>query len=587
MRTTWVSMLGVAGILSGCAVDVAPASPDGRDEVGLSAGKADGSDFDDCELEAVVHWVNDPATDAGTLKDAGVHGRAAANIIDHRNGPDGMFGTADDQLFEDIVQIDDVYYVGPAAIRQLVAAVEDRCVDPGLGSIEVVFSPQPYFRSHLVRTANLIDDAQRSVDVAMYSFGDHGILESLRRARERGVSIRVLFDTASQHRSDPEGTLSATLEDMGIEVRWINKIMHHKLAIIDGVRTDADDPMDGVLVTGSGNWSHSAGTKYEENTLFVRRNPELLLRFQREFNHLWEHSRELEWNESIEYFESVPIAEDSIAGSDDPAVDAVFTSANFRTYLSSRYGHTFSARRGERHVAERMVEIIESAERSIHVASGHLRSRLIAEALLRKAEESPSIDIRVYLDGQEWISQWYHDQQMRELDGCLAEAVTDNDVEDCMYGGLYFSYEMHRRGVPIRFKYYSYRWDYHYAEQMHHKFFVVDGRMLVTGSYNWSDNAETNTMENVVIVDGERYPDLVQAYEAEFERMWVTGEGLYDPMLEEIRNGTGDVDIVFEPMSLDWAQIDGLKDAIRAACPDVDTAEYRNDPPAHRTCDRG
>lgn len=586
MRARLVCLLACAGALAGCAAETAAGSPDGRDDVGLTAGKADGTEFNDCELEGVVTWVNDPGTTVEILKDAGVHSRAAGNIIEHRNGDDGAYGTDDDRPFEDIVQIDDVYYVGPVAIRQLVDAIADRCVDPGLSDIEVVFSPKPYYSSHLVRTANLIDDAERSIDIAMYSFRDNGIKDALGRARDRGVSIRMIFDSASEHRTDPDGTLSATLEDMGIEVRWINKIMHHKLAIIDGVRAEGDDPAAGVLVTGSGNWSHSAGTRYEENTLIVRRNPELLLRFQREFNHLWEHSRELVWNEAIEHVTSVPITDAMIT--DDPAVDAVYTSANFRTYYSSRYGETFSAVRGERNVAERMAEIIDSATSSIHVASGHLRSRLIAEALMRKAAENPSVDIRVYLDGQEWISQWYHDRQTRDLDRCLAEAEDDRDREDCMFGGMYFSYELAQQGIPTRFKYYAYRWDYSYAEQMHHKFFVVDGRWLVTGSYNWSDNAETNTMENVVILDGDRYPAVVQDFEDEFERMWATGEseGLYDALLADVRTGTGPMDIVFPPMALTWEQVDVLKDAIRAACPDVDTAEFREDPSGHRVCYR-
>src|SRR5690606_3395357 len=152
---------------------------------------------------------------------------------------------------------------------------------------------------------------------------DSAIMEALERARNREVSVRMIFDAASTDRTDPEGTLSAKLEDMGIEVRWINKVMHHKFAIVDGVRTDADDPRDSTLITGSANWSHSAGTRYDENTLFVRRNAELVLRFQREFNHLWENSRDLVWNEEIEHLTSMPITEDMI--DDHPGVDAIFT----------------------------------------------------------------------------------------------------------------------------------------------------------------------------------------------------------------------------------------------------------------------
>ena len=35
---------------------------------------------------------------------------------------------------------------------------------------------------------------------------------------------------------------------------------------------------------------------------------------------------------------------------------------------------------------------------------------------------------------------------------------------------------------------------------LHHKFAVIDGRYLITGSYNWTDNAERRNRENLVIL---------------------------------------------------------------------------------------
>jgi hypothetical protein len=107
MRTT-LSLVLVIAALSGCAMDD---SPDGIDEVGVvPGGKADGSDFTACELDAVVAWLNEgPGADA--IRSAGVHSRAAGNLVEHRDGADATFGTADDDLFDDIGEVDDVYYV--------------------------------------------------------------------------------------------------------------------------------------------------------------------------------------------------------------------------------------------------------------------------------------------------------------------------------------------------------------------------------------------------------------------------------------------------------------------------------------------
>jgi phosphatidylserine/phosphatidylglycerophosphate/cardiolipin synthase-like enzyme len=51
----------------------------------------------------------------------------------------------------------------------------------------------------------------------------------------------------------------------------------------------------------------------------------------------------------------------------------------------------------------------------------------------------------------------------------------------------------------------------------HHKVLVVDGESLVTGSLNFSQNADESNDENVVIV---RNVDIAAQYLGEFERRW-------------------------------------------------------------------
>ncbi len=57
---------------------------------------------------------------------------------------------------------------------------------------------------------------------------------------------------------------------------------------------------------------------------------------------------------------------------------------------------------------------------------------------------------------------------------------------------------------------------------MHHKFAVVDDRLVATGSYNWTRAAAEANDENLVI-SGD--PRLVRAFGNEFERLW----GKYGP----------------------------------------------------------
>ena len=52
---------------------------------------------------------------------------------------------------------------------------------------------------------------------------------------------------------------------------------------------------------------------------------------------------------------------------------------------------------------------------------------------------------------------------------------------------------------------------------MHNKVIVVDQRYVVTGSLNFSTNAETSNDENVIIIDN---PDVAKLYIQDFERVW-------------------------------------------------------------------
>lgn len=57
------------------------------------------------------------------------------------------------------------------------------------------------------------------------------------------------------------------------------------------------------------------------------------------------------------------------------------------------------------------------------------------------------------------------------------------------------------------------------AEQslMHHKFAVFDERLVVTGSYNWTNSAEHANYENLVVLEE---PALVTRFQQEFGRLW-------------------------------------------------------------------
>jgi phosphatidylserine/phosphatidylglycerophosphate/cardiolipin synthase-like enzyme len=52
---------------------------------------------------------------------------------------------------------------------------------------------------------------------------------------------------------------------------------------------------------------------------------------------------------------------------------------------------------------------------------------------------------------------------------------------------------------------------------MHNKIAIVDGKIVITGSYNWTESAEYKNNENMIIILS---VDIAQIYEKEFQKIW-------------------------------------------------------------------
>jgi phosphatidylserine/phosphatidylglycerophosphate/cardiolipin synthase-like enzyme len=138
----------------------------------------------------------------------------------------------------------------------------------------------------------------------------------------------------------------------------------------------------------------------------------------------------------------------------------------------------FSPHRG---ATELVVHTVESARTSIRVAAYSFTSKPIAEALLDARKHG--IDVRV---------------------------VVDKSNATARYTAATF---LANQGVPVRV-------DHRYAI-MHHKFVVVDGATVETGSFNYTAAAERSNAENVLVLHD---PAVAQQYGQEWERLWGESE---------------------------------------------------------------
>jgi phosphatidylserine/phosphatidylglycerophosphate/cardiolipin synthase-like enzyme len=539
--------------------------PDGKSDGGIDEGSP--------EALAVLALCNDTSVDVDELdNDAGLHATAAKNIVASRP-------------YATLAELDAVPFVGPVALAALLEYAREKGLLGGEGNVSVIFSPQPAEASHNARIAQLIDQAQHTVDIAMYSYSDAGIQAALERAVDRGVKVRFVFETANEDKKLTGSALlsskSGRLEQAGVNVRMVNKIMHHKFAIIDGPRDDIERAGTATLVTGSGNWSFSGGSTFDENTLFLTGQTELAMKYQREFDLMWNHSRDLVAVPSLAFEVSTA---DLSSIPDDPGIDALFTSDNFDVSEGST---TFRTDKSSLVMASKWVAAIQGARESIHIASGHLRLKPVAEALIAAKQANPDLDIKVYLDQQEFISASGDDFQKDEVQECLAGADTDSERFDCENKEFLWSRTVLLSGIDVRFKSYAFRWDHSYAVQMHDKYMVIDGEKLFSGSFNLSMNSEHDTFENCVVMEGAEFADVISAYEANFAAIWETGRA--DDLLTELRDQISTADtipIVFDSMALTWQEFTDLRALIMENCTQVNSDEFRKNAAAHKVCPR-
>ncbi|GAB6077083.1 phospholipase D family nuclease [Desulfurobacterium crinifex] len=67
-------------------------------------------------------------------------------------------------------------------------------------------------------------------------------------------------------------------------------------------------------------------------------------------------------------------------------------------------------------------------------------------------------------------------------------------------------------GIPVRYK------KGNGGGLMHHKYAVIDGKILITGSFNWTVSAEKRNDENLVVIKGAS--EVIDAYERNFKKLW-------------------------------------------------------------------
>ena len=134
--------------------------------------------------------------------------------------------------------------------------------------------------------------------------------------------------------------------------------------------------------------------------------------------------------------------------------------------------------------------------------NGGCQEAIVSE--ISKAEKT--IDIAMYyLTGREIVQELVKAKEK----GVVIRAFLDQSQENSQYAKSRY---LSKHGIEIRF--------YTGAGLMHNKFAVIDNKVLITGSFNWTATAQEKNQENLLII---KDSNLIKDYSKRFEMLWEKG----------------------------------------------------------------
>lgn len=130
-----------------------------------------------------------------------------------------------------------------------------------------------------------MDLAARRLDVASYQWSNRKVHDALKRAKARGVAVRLLIDPDPEHREQAQELIASGWGSNSLRVDDKHPIFHDKYAL-----RDPDDPLKAAHENGSYNYSESA-ERNAENAQVVEGFPAATAEYAADFEKHWAHSR--------------------------------------------------------------------------------------------------------------------------------------------------------------------------------------------------------------------------------------------------------------------------------------------------------
>lgn len=295
----------------------------------------------------------------------------------------------------------------------------------------IIFCPQDSCEKNLIA---LINYSNSSVHCAFYDLRLEKVIDIL-ASKSHDVDVKIVMETDNY---------DGQIKGPGIILDDSKPYMHHKFCIID----------NSVVWTGSFNPT-VRGSFHNNNNVVVFYSKYLAENYESKFNELWNKDFRQKVKHPVIYLNSKKI-------------ENYFCPEDCQLEQSS-YGEVGGI--------YKIINLIEKANKSVHVASFSFTHEELADELIRA-------DIR----------------------GLKVEVLTEKRQRNTGNS----QYERLRDfGVNIRVDNNNYT--------MHHKFIIIDGKIVATGSPNHTLSGNNRNDENMIIIYDEK---IALKYRNEFNRLY-------------------------------------------------------------------
>ncbi len=257
-------------------------------------------------------------------------------------------------------------------------------------------------------------------------------------------------------------------------------LMHHKFMVIDGQ----------IVITGSANFTLSgihgdysnSQTRGNVNNLLKIANSQVASLFTEEFNYMWGDGQ--------------GGSEDSRFGIDKPwRAPETITWNN--TKVTVQFSPTSKSQDWSNSTNGLIGKTLSNANSSIDMALFVFSEQKLADILEQKREAG--VKIRTLID-REFAFRYYSEG----LD-MLGVALSNK----CKYEKDNNPWNNYIDEVGIT--------DLNRGDKLHHKFSIVDGNTIIAGSQNWSNTANVNNDETVLIIENST---VAAHFQQEFARLY-------------------------------------------------------------------